>query len=166
MLILCILTYINLLHTQQLSIQQICHASNMCILKKAANKINVFVISSDGTGQRPSNHSREHMYQIMGYAIISIYIPTGPFVNMCFNGVAVNLAFHSSLRRFICDGCKECVLSHRFHSNTRNDFDLCIGCFRKEEATGSVLSMFSSTREGGGQGTFACILYQVRCSRD
>ena len=36
-----------------------------------------------------------------------------------------------------CDKCDMSILTHRFHSNTKQDFDLCLGCFRKEEAEGN-----------------------------
>jgi hypothetical protein len=41
---------------------------------------------------------------------------------------------YHAMGRFTCDGCKLSIMSHRFHSNTRDNFDLCLGCFRKEEA--------------------------------
>ena len=39
-------------------------------------------------------------------------------------------------RGYGCDKCDMSILTHRFHSNTKQDFDLCLGCFRKEEAEG------------------------------
>ena len=40
---------------------------------------------------------------------------------------------HPPCRSFGCDGCDMSIISHRFHSKTRDDYDLCMGCFRKEE---------------------------------
>ena len=39
-------------------------------------------------------------------------------------------------RKHGCDSCGMSIITHRFHSNTRMDFDLCLGCLRKEEQTG------------------------------
>ena len=39
-------------------------------------------------------------------------------------------------RGYGCDKCDMSILTHRFHSNTKQDFDLCLGCFRKEEKEG------------------------------
>jgi hypothetical protein len=40
--------------------------------------------------------------------------------------------------RYLCDCCRIMITSHRLHSETKDDFDLCLGCFRQKEAEGSL----------------------------
>eukprot|EP00731_Ephydatia_muelleri_P019637 Em0012g462a len=44
--------------------------------------------------------------------------------------------FQAINRRFGCAGCGLAIISHRFKSQTRTDYNLCLGCFRKEESQG------------------------------
>lgn len=44
-----------------------------------------------------------------------------------------------------CDACGLSIVTHRFHSSTKADFDLCLGCFRKEEEKGCVTTPHNHT---------------------
>ena len=49
------------------------------------------------------------------------------------------------LGRFICDGCRMLIWSHRFHSNTKDDYDLCLGCYRANGGLGDQWTYFPMT---------------------
>ena len=40
--------------------------------------------------------------------------------------------------RFMCDLCHLMITSHRLHCDTKEDYDLCLGCYRKEERSGML----------------------------
>jgi len=54
---------------------------------------------------------------------------------------------HNCIRlgRFICDGCRMIIWSHRFHSNTKEDYDLCLGCYRANGGLGDQWTYYPMT---------------------